>query len=271
MSSGTPVDRVAGALRFPIRTAGFVGLTFTLYGMLELDTAISAAEERPAVLYKWIERYGRGLLKLYGVDVTAIGPHVEEGRRYPGTSPDGRGRIFIMNHRSGLDIPVNLAFIEATIVSRADLARWPVIGVAARRVGTLFVDRTDKQSGAAVINAMCGAIERGRAVMVYPEGTTYSGDEVRPFRPGAFVAAQRTGAEIVPVGLAYGGEGASFVEEPFTAHMKRVSSAPGTRAALAVGEPLRAPGASLEETTKAGRDAVQALVHRARAALSSRP
>lgn len=268
--SAKPVDRIAGALRFPARTAGFVGLTFTLYGMLELDTAISPAEERSVVLYKWIERYGRGLLKLYGVDVTAIGPHVEEGRRYPGTAADGRGRIFVMNHRSGLDIPVNLAFIEATIVSRADLAGWPVIGVAARRVGTLFVDRTDKQSGAAVINAMCGAIERGRAVMVYPEGTTYAGDEVRPFRPGAFVAAQRTGAEIVPVGLAYGGEGASFVEEPFTAHMKRVSSASGTRAALAVGEPLRAE-ANLEETKKAARDAVQALVHRARAALSTRP
>jgi len=265
------VERVAGALRFPIRTAGFVGLTFSLYGMLELDTAISSADERSAVLYKWIERYGRGLLALYGVRVTALGPHVEQGRRYPGTAPGGRGRVFIMNHRSGLDIPVTLAFIEATIVSRADLARWPVIGVAARRVGTLFVDRTDKQSGAAVISAMCGAIERGRAVMVYPEGTTFSGDEVRPFRPGAFVAAQRTGAEIVPVGLAYGGDGATFVEEPFAAHMKRVSSASGTRAAIAVGEPLQIPGASLEETAKAGRDAVQALVHRARAALSTRP
>jgi 1-acyl-sn-glycerol-3-phosphate acyltransferase len=269
MSDPPPVERLAGALRFPLRTAGFVGLTFSLYGMLELDTAISSTEERPAVLYKWIQRYGKGLLALYGVNVTAIGPHVEHGERYPGTTPDGRGRIFIMNHRSGIDIPLTLAFIEATIVSRADLARWPVIGVAARRVGTLFVDRTDKQSGAAVITAMCGAIERGRAVMVYPEGTTFTGDEVRPFRPGAFVAAQRTGAEIVPVGLAYGGEGANFVEEPFAAHMKRVSSASGTRAAMVIGEPLRLPGgASLEETAQAGRDAVQALVHRARAALA---
>ena len=48
--------------------------------------------------------------------------------------------------------------------------------------------------------------------MLYPEGTTYSGDEVRPFRAGAFLAAQRTGAEIVPVGIAYEGDAASYGE-----------------------------------------------------------
>ena len=42
--------------------------------------------------------------------------------------------------------------------------------------------------------------------------TTFSGDEVRPFRPGAFLAAQRTGAEIVPVGIAY--EGAAQTVRP---------------------------------------------------------
>src|SRR6478609_5701447 len=104
------------------------------------------------------------------------------------------------------------AFIEANTVSRADLAGWPVIGLAARRVGTLFVDRSDKRSGAAVINAMITGLESGRGVMVYPEGTTFAGDEVRPFRAGAFLAAQRAGAEIVPVGIAYGGDGASFLQ-----------------------------------------------------------
>jgi len=262
------VTAVLGAVRFPLRTAGFAGLTFGMYGLLEADTALSPEAERKAVLYKWMQRYGKGLLRLYGVETVAAGPYLEDGVRFPGTDARGRGRIFVMNHRSGLDVPMTLAFIEATIVSRADLARWPVIGVAARRVGTLFVDRSSKQSGATVISAMVGAVERGRAVMVYPEGTTYPGDEVRPFRAGAFITAQRTGADIVPIGLAYDGAGATFFEEPFAAHMRRVSAAKGTRAALVAGAALDPDVGDVDSMQRVARDAVQALVHRARALLA---
>ena len=172
-----------------------------------------------------------------------------------------------MNHRSMFDIFVNLAFVEANIVSRADLSRWPVIGLAARRVGTLFVDRTSKRSGAAVIHATAGAIEAGRAVMLYPEGTTYSGDEVRPFRAGAFLAAQRTGAEIVPVGIAYEGANSSFLDETFTAHLMRVSSARRTRVGLVIGEAIPGPHPDVEATRALAQERVQALVHRARGIL----
>lgn len=253
-------------LRFPARTAGFVGLTFTLYGLLELDTLASPQSEREIVLHKWIERYGKGLLRLYGVDVVAHGPHVERGERYPGTSPDKTGRMFIMNHRSGLDIPITLAFVEATILSRSDLAHWPVIGMAARRVGTLFVDRSDRSSGAAVIHTMASALEAGKGVMVYPEGTTFEGDLVRPFRAGAFKAAERAGAEIVPIGLAYEGEAMAFGDESFTKHMVRVSMAKGVRAAVEVGTPIASAGKSLSDLMDESHRAMQALVYKARAA-----
>lgn len=256
-------------LRFPARTAGFVGLTFTLYGMLELDTARSPDSERELVLRKWIQRYGKGLLQLYGVDVIAEGPFVSSGVRYPGKDARGRGRVFLMNHRSGLDIPVTLAFFEATIVSRSDLAGWPVIGMAARRVGTLFVDRTDKNSGSAVIDAMTKALESGIGVMVYPEGTTFGDDEVRPLRVGGLVAAQRAGAEIVPVGVAYEGKGLAFVDEPFTKHMVRVSTARGARAAISVGEAITTEGKSIDALKEEARELIQARVRRAREALST--
>jgi lyso-ornithine lipid O-acyltransferase len=264
----TSMQDLIGKGRFVGRTAGFVGLTFSLYGMLELDTAASPAREREAVLHKWIRRYGQALLRLYGVQTIARGEHVEQGQMYPGCDAEGRGRIFVMNHRSGLDIPLTLAFTEATIVSRADLARWPVIGVAARRVGTLFVDRESKRSGAGAIAAMAAAVERGRGVMVYPEGTTYPGDEVRPLRAGAFLAAHRTGAEVVPVGLAYEGEGASFLEESFAEHMVRVSGTPATRAAIVVGAPIRGGHLDVDALRERAHQDVQALVHEARRALS---
>ncbi len=256
--------------RAPIRTAGFIGLTFTLLAGFESERALARDDRaRDDVTYKWMARYGRGLLRLYGIEVTARGPHVEaEGGRYPARDASGRGRLFVMNHRSMLDIFVDLAFVEANIVSRADLSGWPVIGLAARRVGTLFVDRKSKQSGAAVINTMCDAVARGRAVMVYPEGTTFSGDEVHPFRPGAFLAAQRTGAEIVPVGIAYDGDAASFGDESFVQHLLRVSNAQKTRVGLAVGEPIRGDGADVDALRALVHERVQALVHTARASIS---
>jgi 1-acyl-sn-glycerol-3-phosphate acyltransferase len=161
-----------------------------------------------------------------------------------------------MNHRSMLDIFVNLAFMEANIVSRADLSRWPVIGLA--------VDRSSKQSGAAVIHAMCAAVERGRAVMVYPEGTTFSGDDVRPFRPGAFVAAQRSGAEIVPVGIAYEGDVCFYREEVLVQHVVRVTSLPRIRVALSVGEAIPGGAGDVDALKALAHARVQELVHRAR-------
>ncbi|WP_437677570.1 lysophospholipid acyltransferase family protein [Sorangium sp. So ce131] len=274
MNRAHPLD----ALRFPLRTAGFVGLTFGMYGLLEVDTALSSAAVRDVVLHTWMRRYGRALLRLWGLDVRAAGPFVGEPARgaagggdgaghYPGRDAAGRGRLFVMNHRSALDIMITLAFFEATVVSRADLAGWPVIGMAARRVGTLFVDRSSRRSGAAVVQAMSSALKGGRGVMVYPEGTTFSGDEVRPFRAGGFAAACRVGAEIVPVGLAYGGAESSYLDESFAAHMARVSRARRIPAALEVGAAIATTDRDVDAVRDESHQAVQALVHRARARL----
>lgn len=256
-------------LRVPARTAGFVGLTFGFLVGFESERAIVRTDhERDGVTYRWMQRYGMGLLHLYGIEVTARGAHVSEPwGRYPARDEAGRGRLFVMNHRSMFDIFVNLAFFETNIVSRADLADWPVIGLAARRVGTLFVDRKSKSSGAAVITTMCGAVERGRAVMTYPEGTTFAGDDVHEFRAGAFLAAQRTGAEIVPVGIAYDGNESAYVQEPFVSHLMRVTSTKRTRVGLVVGDPIRGPHADMDAVRSLAHERVQALTHEARALL----
>ena len=257
----------SATLRFALRTAGFVDLTLGLLVGFEIERALASSDSRrQEVTYRWMQRYGRGLLRLYGVEVSTIGAHIARPwGRYPARDERGLGRLFVMNHRSMLDIFVNLAFVEANIVSRADLARWPVIGLAARRVGTLFVDRRSRRSGVLVLQAMCAALERGRGVIVYPEGTTFPGDAVRPFHSGAFVAAKRTGAEIVPMGIAYGGSSAAYVDEPFVNHLRRVASTPRTRVGLVVGDPLRGVATSSETV----HEHVQSLVHRARSLVAA--
>lgn len=254
--------------RFGARTTAFVGTTFAMYGALDVETLLSPEERRREVLFRWIARYGRALCRIFGIRVAAVGPHVASGALYPAASANGIGRVFIMNHRSGMDIPISLTLVEANIVSRADLAGWPVIGMAARRVGTLFVDRSSRASGASVMNVMRRALEEGRAVMLYPEGTAHRGDEVRAFRSGAFKLAKDAGAEIVPIGIAYADHEMSYGDESFVTHMRRAAAAPRIDVAVEVGEVI-----VTEETedVEALRDrchqVVQRLVDQARARL----
>jgi 1-acyl-sn-glycerol-3-phosphate acyltransferase len=152
------------------------------------------------------------------------------------------------------------------MVSRADLAKWPVVGAAARSVGTVFVDRTSALSGAATIREVRALLKQGETVLVFPEGTTFEGDTVRPFQAGAFIGALKTGATIVPVGIAYAtGSGAAFVGESFTQHLARMAGAEPTRVVVCVGDtaPVR-EGARAAEVAKEAEQAVQRLVERAR-------
>lgn len=259
----------AGDLRLAARSLAFVASTGAHLTGLGLDLQWHASNEQHRIVHKWRRSWAGGLMKLYGLDVKACGDFAALGEQYPGTSENGRGRVFILNHRSGMDIILSLVFFEAYMVSRADLAAWPLIGLAARSTGTLFVDRSSSKSGRAVVDAMAGALRQGHGVALYPEGTTFSGDEVRALKSGAFRAAQEAEAEIVPVGLAYASSKASFGDETFGQHMRRVAGMGRIEVALEVGEPYRCQDKSMKVLRQEGRQRLQELVNQARQRVGS--
>jgi len=175
-------------------------------------------------------------------------------------------RLVVTNHRSAIDIGVVLSLFGGTMVSRADLATWPVVGAAARAVGTVFVDRANAKSGAATIRAIQKHLEEGQTINLFPEGTTFDGDEVRAFHGGAFVSAVRAEAEILPVGIAYPrGSGAAFIDETFPQHLARMAKSEPTRMVVSIGEPFVARKSDrATDVTKRAHAEVQALVRRAR-------
>lgn len=256
---------ITETLRLSARAAAVAATTGSMYAAFEAEAAMAGASRRPEVLSKWVHRYGRLQLATLGAHIQGEGPHVGPSTQYPGAAPNGKGRVFVMNHRSALDILVGLTFFQARILSRGDLAKWPVIGVLARRIGTLFVDRGSTMSGARAAAAMVRAVEAGLGILVFPEGTTYEGDEVRPFRLGAFTVACRTGTEVVPAGIAYREAHAFFGDEGFGAHMKRVVGQPATHAVLTTGEPIQTQGRSPDDVLAEAQSTVQSLVDRSRA------
>jgi 1-acyl-sn-glycerol-3-phosphate acyltransferase len=249
-------------LRFAARTAAFAAYTLGTLARFEIEARGMDADETERTIARTMLRYGRHMLGLFGVEVVAVG--LPEAGFVPGRDEQGVGRIFVANHRSALDIFVTMAHLEGKHVSRADVAQWPLVGVVARRAGILFVDRSSKRSAAAVVHAMIDAVQRGRGIIIFPEGTTFAGDEVRPFKPGAFAVSRRTTCEIIPVGVAYAGAETAFEEESFLTHMRRLAGAPRTRIGLAVGEPIRQPGADPAELSNLVHARLQALVYGAR-------
>ncbi len=242
-----------------VRTGGLIGLTLALVPPFVAHMRITTrtGPARDALRDAWVGSWARGLLRLFAIEV------VVDGTAPPSTS----GRIIVANHRSAIDIGVLLATFGGTLVSRADLAGWPLLGPAARAADTVFVDRAVAQSGASTIRVVQRRLKEGRTVSLFPEGTTFDGDEVRPFKPGAFVAAVGAHAEVLPVGIAYPSRSsAAFVDETFPEHLGRIARGPGTRLAVCVGTPFvptRTEG-SAGAAARAHAD-VQALVARARA------
>jgi 1-acyl-sn-glycerol-3-phosphate acyltransferase len=250
-------------LRRATRMAGFGAMTAAMLPAFLARQRMVPEAKRDGVRERWVGAWATAMLGLFGVRVLA--------GSIP-TLPPSRGRLIVANHRSTADILVLLSTFGGHMVSRADLARWPLVGPAARIVGTVFVDRTDAVSGANAVRTMRALLARAETVVVFPEGTTFAGDEVRPFHAGAFVAALRSGADVVPVGLAYeAGSGAAFVNESFGAHLKRVAAARPSALAICAGDAIAvAPETRAAELRDRAHAEVQRLVLDARRLVDAR-
>jgi 1-acyl-sn-glycerol-3-phosphate acyltransferase len=219
------------------------------------------ARDRRSARRRWVGAWSAAMLRTFGVSALVRGA----------LPAAGRGHLVVANHRSTADILVLLHTFGGLVVSRGDLARWPLVGLAARAAGTLFVDRSDAGSGATAVRTIRSRLSQGETVIVFPEGTTFPDDTVRPFHAGAFLAVARTDADVVPVGIAYeAGSGAAFVGETFTAHLARMAAAKPSRLALCIGGAIEGEGAKAASLRDRAQAAVQELVVEARRAVDAR-
>ncbi|PRQ02153.1 2-acyl-glycerophospho-ethanolamine acyltransferase [Enhygromyxa salina] len=262
---GDPRD-LTRKLRAPARGASFLGWTAVMLAAVEshklIDRGLGASDEQEQIFERYMKTWTAGILRLIAVDVTVVG-------ELP--PPPSGPRLVVSNHRTAVDIPLLLTYFGGSVLSRADLETWPLLGLAAQKAQTIFVDRESKHSGAQAIRAMRAQLQRGRTICVFPEGTTHAGDEVRPFNAGAFAASRKLGVEYLPVGLAYP-PGSEFTADSFLDHAASFAGRRRTPVAMAVGAPLQISGRAAAVRDQVHAE-VQRLVDQARAALdrSQRP
>jgi 1-acyl-sn-glycerol-3-phosphate acyltransferase len=239
----------ARTLAMSVWTAGITQTAIVL-------VALRPPSERHALNERWVQRWAQGLLEVFGVQVVlASAP----------PPPAHGARLVVANHRSPLDILLMLGTCGGSVLGRHDLEHWPLLGWAARRGNTIFVNREDPQSGVKAIREIRRRLQHGDTVIVFPEGTTHRGDEVRPLQGGAFSAVRGLAAELLPVGIAYT-PGAEFVNETFVEHLTRMARRPRTRVALCFGAPVPATQNRADMALDM-QHRVQTLVDEARRAL----
>jgi 1-acyl-sn-glycerol-3-phosphate acyltransferase len=105
-----------------------------------------------------------------------------------GTPSTARPTLFVANHVSYLDVIVLGRLLDATFVAKAEVARWPVIGVLARLARTEFVRRERLQSGRQA-SAIADRLKTGQSVILFAEATSSDGGQVLPFKSTLFAAA----------------------------------------------------------------------------------
>jgi 1-acyl-sn-glycerol-3-phosphate acyltransferase len=118
--------------------------------------------------------------------------------------PDGkRPIVYVSNHSSWVDIAVLGGILEGCFIAKEDVSRWPVISTVARLGRTIFVSR-QRNTTAKERDEMQAVLDRGEALVLFPEGTTSDGARVLPFRTPFFAVAMGENAPILqPVSIVY--------------------------------------------------------------------
>ena len=135
------------------------------------------------------------VLTLYGVHVAATG-----GKKLV---PHRKGHLVVSNHMSYVDVLVLASLAPSVFITSVELRNTLLLGQLARLSGSLFVERRKASGLKQEIGAITAVLEQGFSVVLFPEGTTFNGDHVHPFKQSLLDAALQAQCAILPVCIRY--------------------------------------------------------------------
>lgn len=143
---------------------------------------------RGPVSYVVPQIFHKALCLIFQIRMEVIGPR-----------PDPRRQtLLVSNHLSYLDIPVIGSVIRASFVAKQDVSGWPVFGFLSKLQQTLFIGR-ERGNAKTAKSSLESALEAGKSLILFPEGTSSDGQGVFPFKSSLFALAyQRPGLSVQP-------------------------------------------------------------------------
>ncbi len=111
--------------------------------------------------------------------------------------------LLVCNHLGYVDIPALAACTDAWFVAKMEMRSWPLVGILCRSVGTIFIDRETGRDVLRVNRLIEDVLKDGYGVVLFPEGTSTQGFEVRRFRTSLLDHAARSGMPVHTAALTY--------------------------------------------------------------------
>jgi 1-acyl-sn-glycerol-3-phosphate acyltransferase len=171
--------------------------------------------------------------------------------------------LIVANHTSWVDVFAINAVAPAAFVCKDDVRSWPLIGWLCANTDSIFIRRGQRRAARDVVSAMQRALNGGKTVAVFPEGTTTEGDTVLPFHAALLQPAIDSGHPLQPMALRYrGADGESTRrvaycgELSFIESLWRICSARGLSVELAVLPLLETAGTQRGALAHACRDRI---------------
>lgn len=146
---------------------------------------------------KWVYRLGWLLFRAYFFVWYRV--RVEGVENVPATGPV----LLCANHISNLDPPLVGAMLQRPVVfmAKASLFDIPILGAIIRRHLDAFPVQRGTADRAALRQSL-HVLEEGRVLGIFPEGTRSKTGELGQARAGIGFIASKSGAPVVPVGIA---------------------------------------------------------------------
>lgn len=143
---------------------------------------------RAAQLYTW---WNKRLCNIFNAHISVLG------------KSNTGATLYVMNHISWFDIPALASLQPLHFLSKSEVRDWPVIGWLSHRAGTLFIRRGANGAAKKSLGEITHCLQQGGSVMLFPEGTTTDGSQLRNFHGRLLQAAIDANVKIQPIALRY--------------------------------------------------------------------
>ncbi|WP_236969776.1 lysophospholipid acyltransferase family protein [Membranihabitans marinus] len=184
--------------------------------------------------------------------------------RQSGEIPTSSSLLFVSNHRSFYDPIALLSIVSAHPVSKAEVRKYPLLGWGAELTGIILLNRHNRKERGLVKKSIQENLSQGINILLFPEGTTSAQSGLLPFKKGAFEAAIKANATIVPIAVEYYDNSLYWGEQTMWQHMTALllhTSRENRYISIKIGEPIVAKDSKtlVEHTESTIWDQVEAL------------
>ena len=178
-----------------------------------------------------------------------------------GELPQGP-HLWLSNHVSWTDIPLLGQLLPLSFLSKAEVRTWPLAGWLAHKAGTLFIRRGSGDS-ALLARQLHRHLSAGRQLLIFPEGTTTDGLQIRTFHGRLLTSAIDTGTPLQPVAIRYLRDGETDLVAPFIgdddlpSHLLRLFAADRAKVQIQLLAPIASAGRERNVLARQAQRAVQ--------------